>query len=195
MSRLSGGEQARILLARLMLQPAEILLLDEPTNDLDIPALDVLEESLSEFPGALVLVTHDRYLLDRLCTHILGFDGEGETAYFADCEQWLDWLQKKAAEKDQAARDAAAPAAKPTAAAKAKPGKLSYMEQREYDQMEERILTAEAELEALQTRMADPAFAADAAQLEECWQRQQRLTVTVEELYQRWSELEERKNG
>lgn len=194
-SRLSGGEQARILLARLMLQPADILLLDEPTNDLDIPALDVLEESLSEFPGALVLVTHDRYLLDRLCTHILGFDGEGETAYFADCEQWLDWLQKKAAEKDQAARAAAAPAAKPTAAAKAKPGKLSYMEQREYDQMEERILTAEAELEALQTRMADPAFAADAAQLEECWQRQQRLTVTVEELYQRWSELEERKNG
>ena len=194
-SRLSGGEQARILLARLMLQPADILLLDEPTNDLDIPALDVLEESLSEFPGALVLVTHDRYLLDRLCTHILGFDGEGETAYFADCEQWLDWLQKKAAEKDQAARAAAAPAAKPTAAAKAKPGKLSYMEQREYDQMEERILTAEAELEALQTRMADPAFAADAAQLEECWQRQQELSSEVEGLYQRWSELEERKNG
>ena len=194
-SRLSGGEQARILLARLMLQPADILLLDEPTNDLDIPALDVLEESLSEFPGALVLVTHDRYLLDRLCTHILGFDGEGETAYFADCEQWLDWLQKKAAEKDQAARAAAAPAAKPTAAAKAKPGKLSYMEQREYDQMEERILTAEAELEALQTRMADPALAADAAQLEECWQRQQQLSAEVETLYQRWGELEERKNG
>ena len=191
-SRLSGGEQARILLARLMLRPADILLLDEPTNDLDIPSLDVLEESLSEFPGALMLVTHDRYLLDRLCTHILGFDGQGASAYFADCDQWLAWLEEKTAYK-QYTQEASPP--EPKKAAKAKPGKLSYMEQREYDQMEERILTAEAELEALQTRMADPAFAADAAQLEECWQRQQRLTVTVEELYQRWSELEERKNG
>lgn len=194
-SRLSGGEQARILLARLMLQPADILLLDEPTNDLDIPALDVLEESLSEFPGTLVLVTHDRYLLDRLCTHILGFDGEGKTAFFADCEQWLDWLQEKTAQKEQAGKEAAPPATKPATTAKPRPGKLSYMEQREYDQMEERILTAEAELEELQSRMAEPEIAADAAKLEECWQRQQHLTGEVEQLYQRWSELEDRKNG
>ena len=71
-SRLSGGERARVLIANLMLEPADVLLLDEPTNDLDIPTLEILEESLVEFPGALVLVTHDRYLLDRVSTTVLG---------------------------------------------------------------------------------------------------------------------------
>lgn len=75
--KLSGGEQARILIARLMLQPADILLLDEPTNDLDIPSLEILEESLIDFPGSIVLVTHDRYLLDQVTNRILGLDGEG----------------------------------------------------------------------------------------------------------------------
>lgn len=196
-SRLSGGEQARILLARLMQRPADILLLDEPTNDLDIPALDVLEESLSEFPGAVVLVTHDRYLLDRLCTHILGFDGLGQTAYFADCDQWLEWLEEKQAEQakqEQAAKEDATDRTVQTAA-RPKPGKLSYMEQREYDQMEDQILAAEAELTEVQARMADPVIVADAAGLEECWQRQQKLSSAIETMYQRWSELEERKNG
>src|SRR6266498_3405350 len=87
-SKLSGGEKARIVLARLMLRPADLLVLDEPTNDLDIPTLDVLEESLLEFPGALVLVTHDRYLLDRISTQILALDGRGGTQYFADYAQW-----------------------------------------------------------------------------------------------------------
>ena len=86
--RLSGGEQARAVLARLMLEPADLLLLDEPTNDLDIPTLEVLEESLLEFPGALVLVTHDRYLLDRVSTRILALDGRGGAVPFADCAQW-----------------------------------------------------------------------------------------------------------
>ena len=74
-SRLSGGEQARLLIARLMLQPADVLMLDEPTNDLDIPTLDVLEDNLLEFPGALILVTHDRWLLDRVSTMMLALDG------------------------------------------------------------------------------------------------------------------------
>ena len=87
-ARLSGGEQARILIARLMLQPADLLILDEPTNDLDIPTLEVLEESLLEFPGALVLVTHDRYLLDRVSTAILALDGRGGAQLFADTAQW-----------------------------------------------------------------------------------------------------------
>src|SRR6185503_17865159 len=87
-SKLSGGEKARIVLARLMLQPADLLVMDEPTNDLDIPTLDVLEESLLEFPGALVLVTHDRYLLDRVSTRILALDGRGGAIAFAGYEQW-----------------------------------------------------------------------------------------------------------
>src|SRR5215212_8404287 len=88
-SKLSGGEKARIVLARLMLKPADLLVLDEPTNDLDISTLEVLEESLLEFPGALVLVTHDRYLLDRVSTTILALDGKGGAEYFADLTQAL----------------------------------------------------------------------------------------------------------
>ena len=87
-SRLSGGEQARLLIAQLMLQPADVLILDEPTNDLDIPTLDVLEDSLVEFAGALVLVTHDRWLLDRVSTVLLALDGAGNAEMFADYAQW-----------------------------------------------------------------------------------------------------------
>ena len=99
--RLSGGERARVLIAQLMLQPADLLLLDEPTNDLDIPTLEILEESLLEFRGALVLVTHDRYMLDRVSTLVLGLDGWGEIERFADYSQWETWqrTQAKAAAK------------------------------------------------------------------------------------------------
>ena len=85
---LSGGEQARLLIAKLMLEPADVLLLDEPTNDLDIPSLEVLEDSLEDFPGALVLVTHDRYMLDSVCSALLALDGQGKTGFFADFAQW-----------------------------------------------------------------------------------------------------------
>src|SRR5256886_70198 len=86
--RLSGGERARVLIAQLMLQPADVLLLDEPTNDLDIPTLEILEESLLEFRGSLVLVTHDRYMLDRVSNIVLGLDGQGGAESFADYSQW-----------------------------------------------------------------------------------------------------------
>src|SRR5882724_4038846 len=86
--RLSGGEQARILIARLMCEPADVLILDEPTNDLDIPTLEVLEDSLAEFDGGLALVTHDRFMLERVSTVILALDGEGGAETFADYAQW-----------------------------------------------------------------------------------------------------------
>ena len=89
--RLSGGERARVLIAQLMLQPADILLLDEPTNDLDIPTLEILEESLIDFPGSLVLVTHDRYMLDRVSSIVLGLNGKGGADTFADYGQWEAW--------------------------------------------------------------------------------------------------------
>ncbi|MBU6454388.1 MAG: ATP-binding cassette domain-containing protein [Cyanobacteria bacterium REEB67] len=105
-SYLSGGEQARILIARLMLQPADILILDEPTNDLDIPSLEVLEESLEDFPGALLLVTHDRYMLDSISNHLLALDGQGNAEYFADYPQWeaVKANAGRAAKKDKGAR-------------------------------------------------------------------------------------------
>ncbi len=93
--RLSGGERARVLIAQLMLQPADVLLLDEPTNDLDIPTLDILEESLLEYRGALVLVTHDRYMLDRVSTIVLGLDGQGSAESFADYSQWESWQAER----------------------------------------------------------------------------------------------------
>ena len=93
--KLSGGERARVLIAQLMLQPADVLLLDEPTNDLDIPTLDILEESLLEFQGSLVLVTHDRYMLDRVSTVVLGLDGQGGVGLFADYLQWERWLDER----------------------------------------------------------------------------------------------------
>jgi len=188
--RLSGGEQARILIARLMLRPADILLLDEPTNDLDIPSLDVLEESLCEFPGALVLVTHDRFLLDRVCNLVLGFDGAGRTEYFADYDQWLAMLQER-----ERKESADAPVVREKPAAKPKPGKLSYLDQREYDQMEEKILVAEARLEELEALMATPEVVANPSQLQRYWQEQQEAQAAIEQLYDRWNELERRRQG
>jgi ATP-binding cassette subfamily F protein uup len=180
---LSGGEQARVLIARLMLQPADLLLLDEPTNDLDIPTLEVLEESLSEFPGALVLVTHDRYLLDRVSTVVLGLDGMGGTEVFADYWQW-EAAQGRALPKPERESPPARPA--PAAARK----KLSYLEAREWEQMEARILEAEGELEAVRAEMQAPGVVSDGLRLHACYQRLRVAEGRVAELYARWAELE-----
>ncbi len=192
-NRLSGGEQARILIARLMLQPADILLLDEPTNDLDIPSLDVLEESLEEFPGALVLVTHDRFLLDRVCNQVLGFNGRGQAEYFADYEQWLTMLQEL--ERKEIAASKTASDKQEKTASKPKAGKLSYLDQREYDQMEEKILELEQQLEEVHQLMTAPEVMADPDRLQKCWQKQQALQTETDGLYDRWNELEQRKQN
>ena len=181
-SKLSGGEKARIVLARLMLKPADLLVLDEPTNDLDIPTLDVLEESLLEFPGALVLVTHDRYLLDRISTQILALDGTGRAEYFADYNQW------EANRGVPSARPGVAP---PTSAAlRPQRKRLSYLEQREFDAMEETVLAAEANLAEAKKRAEDPSIASEAAALQQRFAEVAAAQAEVDRLYQRWSELE-----
>ncbi len=187
-ARLSGGEQARILIARLMRQPADILLLDEPTNDLDIPSLNVLEESLLEFPGALVLVTHDRFLLEKVCDRVLGFNGQGQTRFFADYNQWLDWLRQER-KPEKSLQKSGKPRAKPGKKGK-KGKKLSYMDQREYDAMEEKILSLEERLEELETLLADPEIVADHDRVSQYWQEQEQVQAEVEQLYDRWQELE-----
>jgi ATP-binding cassette subfamily F protein uup len=194
--RLSGGEQARVVIAKLMLEPADVLLLDEPTNDLDIPTLEVLEESLLEFPGALVLVTHDRYLLDRVSTQILALDGRGGLTPFADCAQWEDAQGREyvppptatAAAPVVASRPSQQPAAPKAQAAKAK--KLSYKDQREWDQMEAKILEAEQAVEAAQTKVADPAIASDYQALIDANAALTQAQAEVDKLYARWAELE-----
>ena len=191
---LSGGERARVLIARLMLEPADLLLLDEPTNDLDIPTLELLEENLMEFPGALVLVTHDRYMLDRVSTFVLGLDGEGGAQVYADYSQWEQDRQSRP--RRTAETDAAPKAEKPAPPLSASPGrkKLSYLEQREWDQIEARIVDAEAALEQLQAELQDPSVASDGLRLQSTYQRLQSAQAAVDELYARWAELEAKQN-
>jgi ATP-binding cassette subfamily F protein uup len=187
--QLSGGEQARILIADLMRQPADLLLLDEPTNDLDISSLDVLESSLVDFPGAVVLVSHDRFLLDTVCDRILGFGGSSGVSFYADYQQWLADLQcqpEKAPEKKK-------PGNREQPEKKQSKGRLSYMEQREYDQIEDLIGTAENQRESLQARMTLPEVMADADQLANCWRQAEELQAEIEKLYDRWGELEVKK--
>jgi ATP-binding cassette subfamily F protein uup len=189
--RLSGGEQARILLATLMRQPADILLLDEPTNDLDIPSLDVLEAALLEFPGALVLVTHDRFLLDRVCHHLIGFGGTNGVGWYADYRQWLeDLLQPE--EKEAARLKASDRSNGPGQAVKGK-RRLSYMDQRDYDTIEERIARAEEAVAALEGELHHPQVVADAARVAACWEKLEVARKETESLFQRWEELEEKR--
>jgi ABC transport system ATP-binding/permease protein len=189
--RLSGGEQARILLATLMRQPADILLLDEPTNDLDIPSLDVLEAALLEFPGALVLVTHDRFLLDRVCHHLIGFGGTNGVGWYADYRQWLEDLPQP--EEKEAPRLKAPDKSNGAGQAVKGKGRLSYMDQRDYDTIEERIARAEEAVAALEGELHHPEVVADATRVAACWEKLQVARQETESLFQRWEELEEKR--
>ncbi len=184
---LSGGEQARVLIANLMLQPADVLLLDEPTNDLDIPSLEVLEQALLEFPGAIVLVTHDRFMLERIATEYLGLDDAGGAKHFMTYEQWNDARLKKTTSKSNAG-------ARPSASKKARtaptPGRLTYKDQREYDGMEAAILEAETEVERLEVEAATPAVANDHVRAAEAYRELSDAQERVRKLYARWAELE-----
>ena len=186
---LSGGELARVHIARIMLEPADVLVLDEPTNDLDIPTLQVLEEALEDFPGALILVTHDRAMLDSLATEVLALDGAGGSRVFASVEQALRWKGDGKKEKAEEKREeqASGPEGRPT---QDKKKKLGYMEQREYDGMEAKILEAEATLAAVQERMNDGAVMSDRVQAARVCAEADAAQAAVAALYARWEELE-----
>ncbi|TMB05095.1 MAG: ABC-F family ATP-binding cassette domain-containing protein [Deltaproteobacteria bacterium] len=182
--RLSGGEQARVLVATLMLQPADVLVLDEPTNDLDIPTLEVLEEALIEFPGAVVLVTHDRFLFEQVATTVLALDGRGAATPFADYRQW-----------EAARRERAAAAPKPRSpsvpvAAKAATKRLTWAEQREWDAIEAAIVAAEETLARCHEAAHDPAVATRAEELAARCRALQDAHEEVDRLYARWAELD-----
>ena len=184
---LSGGEQARLLIANLMLLPADVLLLDEPTNDLDIPSMEVLEQALLEFPGAIVLVTHDRFMLERIATEYLGLDDVGGVKTFQTYEKWNS--ARKSARKTNSSDGTSS--RKPTVSGSpVRKRKLSYKEKREYDSMEEDILQAEVEVEQLEAQIADPELAQDHVKSSQCYESLSKAQEKVKVLYARWVELE-----
>ncbi len=185
---LSGGELARVHVARLMLEPADVLVLDEPTNDLDIPSLEVLEESIEEFPGAVVLVTHDRAMLAGLSTSILSLDGKGGARMFTDYDQWEAF--SLAAAKPAASRLAETPKAPEQPKAQPSKRKLSYNEQRELAGMEQAIERSETEVARLQGEMNDSGVLADPRRLQATCESLAKAEAEVARLYGRWQELE-----
>lgn len=208
-SYLSGGEQARILLARLMLMEADLLILDEPTNDLDIASLDVLEESLEDFPGAVVLVTHDRYMIDTISTRILALDGEGGAEYFADYSQWETFRNQKSSksfkiEREKSKAEKAAEAAYKNAeaaaiansaadaAAKAAKKPLSNNEKKELLAIHDKIEAAEKVVEEIKEQMSSHAVAANHVKLQEMMADLHKAEAEVARLYARWEDLESR---
>jgi ATP-binding cassette subfamily F protein uup len=205
--KLSGGEQSRLLLADLMLREAQLLVLDEPTNDLDLATLAVLEESLTGFDGAVLLVTHDRYFLDQVATTILAFnpippaspnsppssDGGGSArgvVPFASFAQWETWRAAQVEAEKMALRsrdggNAGRPARR----------KLTYGEQREYDAIEETLARAEAALAEATADSERPEHASDAARLVELIAAVGVRQEDIDRLYARWAELEAKLGG
>jgi len=196
--KLSGGERARVLIAQLMLQPADVLLLDEPTNDLDIPTLDILEESLLEFQGSLVLVTHDRYMLDRVSNVVVGLDGLGGVGLFADYSQWERWLEERERTERSAAPKSGEKSLKRAEGERDRQGsgrkKLSYLEAREYETIEQQVADAEEVLQTKRTQLEDPAIISDSQRLIAAHDEMEEAQEKVDTLYARWAELEKKKN-
>ncbi len=186
LDKLSGGERARIAIAHLMLQPADLLLLDEPTNDLDIPTLETLEDSLMDFPGAVVLITHDRCMLDRICNTLLALGDPEQNQLFVDFSQWEASLKSTAAPQKTKEK-------KPeTSASKAK---LSYAEKKEYEQMEGKIQELEAIVQKLNHSLEDPVIAQNPQSLQEICSKVALEENRIEQLYLRWEELEKKLRG
>ncbi len=185
LSKLSGGERARIAIAHLMLQPADLLLLDEPTNDLDISTLETLEESLLDFPGAVVLITHDRCMMDRICSTLLALGNPESNQLYADYSQWKSAQKSttplsKIKEKKQ----------EPTAPK----SKLSYTEKKELEQIEDKIAQAEEDVRQLNLQLENPEITQNAQHLQELCTQISLGETRVEQLYLRWEELEKKQH-
>ncbi len=191
--QLSGGERNRVLLARILKRGGNVLMLDEPTNDLDLSTLRVLEESLTLFTGCVLVVSHDRYFLNRVCTGILAFEGNGRVVYQ---EGDYDYYRQKL----QARQNAVAATAAPTPKREWKPRdtvrKLKWKEERELEGMEERILAAESEVERLEGLFSTPDFfEKHGARTAELTAELEQARAHISQLYDRWEELERIKAG
>ena len=194
---LSGGERNRLLLARLFTRPANVLVLDEPTNDLDIETLELLEAELVEWPGTLLLVTHDRTFLDNVVTSTLVLEGDGRVAdYVGGYEDWLRQRPSSRAaipEPRVPSPESRAPSREPRVGSP-EPKKLTYKEQRELDALPGRIESLEAEQRSLNERIADPAFYLESAEaIRAAMARAESLEAELSVVLARWDELESRR--
>ena len=195
--KLSGGERSRLLLARILKSGGNFLILDEPTNDLDLPTLRVLEEALIAFPGVVLVVSHDRYFLNRVCTDILAFEGDGKIHHsVGDYDYYLEKKQKAtvAAARQSAAilsTNKSAALSRDAATPKTKPRKISFKEQRELEGMEAQIHAIEAEVARIEGLFAQPDyFRKNAAQVNQLTDELEAAKQNVTKLYARWEELE-----
>jgi ATP-binding cassette subfamily F protein uup len=194
---LSGGERNRLLLARLFTRPANVLVLDEPTNDLDLETLELLEEQLVEWPGTLLLVSHDRAFLDNVVTSTFVFEGDGRVQEYVG--GYEDWVRQRLAEKSRASKKGRAapdaPVEKPkTTKIVTKPKKLSFKEQRELDGLPAVIDGLESEQRALAAKIASPGFYKEAADtIRRSLARVDELQRELAGVYARWGELDARK--
>lgn len=188
--KLSGGERSRLLLAKILKAGGNFLILDEPTNDLDLPTLRVLEEALIAFPGAVCVVSHDRYFLNRVCTDILAFEGDGRIRHsVGDYDYYLE--KKQRIDTGAARLNTAVPAANKAAAPKTKPRKLSFKELRELEGMEAQILAVETEIARIEKLFASPDFhRTHAAETNDLLAQVAAGKENVARLYARWEELE-----
>ncbi len=200
-SSLSGGERNRLMLAKLFLRESNLLLLDEPTNDLDLTTLQVLEEALLDYRGAVLVVTHDRWFLDRVATHLWVFEGDGEVhEHVGGYDLYArvraqERVRKAAAQRDGAAAEKARRREQHAERrAESRPERrLTYREQQELERIEARIVEAEAERDRLAARLADPVlYASGGGQPAEAAAAFRHAEARVESLYARWAELEER---
>lgn len=185
---LSGGERARILIAKLMLKPADVLFLDEPTNDLDIPTLEVLEESLKTFAGAVVLISHDRHLMDGLCTQILSLGCSGDPQLYNGYSQW-ESAQRALKKEEKIAQDKAT---LPSPSQPPSKKKLSYMEQKELDGMEKAIEEADKDIHKI---LNDIEKAKSSIESVELYQKLAQAQEKIDKLFHRWEELSNRQKG
>ena len=201
---LSGGERNRLLLARLFTRPANLVVLDEPTNDLDLETLELLEEQLVEWPGTLLLVSHDRAFLDNVVTSTFVFDGDGRVQEYVG--GYEDWVRQRLAEKSASvaeARKARSTSEEPSGRPIEKPKttkietrrkKLSFKEQRELDELPAAIEALEAEQRALAERIAAPEFYKEGAEaIKQALARAEALPPELAKVYARWAELDGRK--
>ncbi|MCB9209765.1 MAG: ATP-binding cassette domain-containing protein [Ignavibacteriales bacterium] len=191
--RLSGGEKSRLTLARILKNGGNFLMLDEPTNDLDLPTLRILEEAIISFSGCVIVVSHDRYFLNRVCNGILAFEGNGKV-YFSEGN--YDYYLEKRNERLNEIKDKSEKPKKTDTRVKTSARKLTWKENKELESIEEKIIEAEEEVKNIEDIFSSPDFYEKyAAQTNEFNEKLENAKLLVKNLYQRWEELENIKNG